>query len=208
MTEPASYDPATLDFYAREAPVYAAAGRTVASRWLGAVLEHLPAGARILDLGCGCGHEAAAMLASGFDVEPTDGSAAMAAEAERLLGRPVRVMRFDQLSESAAYDAVWANASLLHVPCAALADVLARVLRALKPGGVHFASYKGGGVAGRDGLGRYYNYPDRAALLDAYTRSGSWEILSVEERAGSGYDGVTTPWIRVTMRRPDGKPHK
>lgn len=197
-----THDQATLDFYAREASVYAPSGKGQSSQWLGGFMRDLPAGARVLELGCGGGRDAAAMIAQGFDVVPTDGSPEMAAEAQALLNRPVRVMRFDELSERNAYDAVWANASLLHVPREALSDVLARVLRALKPGGICFASYKAGGTAGRDALGRYFNYPDSDALMDMYRRSGPWEVLSVVEGIGSGYEGGQVPWIAMTTRRP------
>lgn len=126
----------------------------------------------------------------------------MAAKAQERLGRPVKVMRFDELSDVSAYDGVWANASLLHVPRAALAGVLALILQALKPGGIFFASFKAGGVAGRDRLGRYYNYPDRTALTEIYAQSGRWDMLSVKEYVGGGYDGVSGPWIAVTAQRP------
>jgi hypothetical protein len=56
------------------------------------------------------------MLQRGFDVHPTDGVPEMARKAEIRLGRRVRVMRFDELDSSEEYDAVWASASLLHVP--------------------------------------------------------------------------------------------
>ncbi|RYY36035.1 MAG: class I SAM-dependent methyltransferase, partial [Sphingomonadales bacterium] len=157
-----------------------------------------------LEFGCGGGRDAEALLANGFQVEPTDGSAEMAAKAAERLGRPVRVMRFDELSEVAAYDGIWANASLLHVPREALGTVLALVFRALKPGGLHWASYKAGGAAGRDGLGRYYNYLDRAALIQTYSSAGPWEIVSIADDAGAGYDGVHNPWLAITARRPLG----
>lgn len=195
-------DPATLAFYAKEAPVYVASGKVGISRWLEGFMQMLPAGARILELGCGGGRDAEALLAHGFDVVPTDGAPAMAATAEQRLGRPVRVLRFDELSDIEAYDAVWANASLLHVPRAGLDPVLARIWRALKPGGVHFASYKAGGVAGRDRLGRYFNYPDRQVLTEAYERSGAWAVESVVDYVGAGYEGGQGPWIAITVRKP------
>lgn len=197
-----AYDQATLNFYADEAPVYVASGKGGVSRWLDDFALALPAGARILELGCGGGRHAEALLARGFDVEATDGTLAMAAKAAERLGRPVRVMRFDELSEVSGYDGVWANASLLHVPYPALADVLALILRALKPGGLHFANYKAGGTAGRDSLGRYFNYPDEAALLTAYARSGRWDVLSVRGYVGGGYEGGQGPWLAITTRRP------
>jgi hypothetical protein len=37
-----------------------------------------------------------------------------------------------------------------------LPEILALVFKALKPGGLHFASYKGGGAERRDRYGRYH----------------------------------------------------
>ena len=62
------------------------------------------------------------------------------------MGRRVRVMRFDELDALEVYDAIWASASLLHIPRSSLPEILALVFEALKPGGLHFASYKGGGA--------------------------------------------------------------
>ncbi len=196
------HDQATFDFYAREASAYVGTGQDTASRWLHGFAQLLPKGASILELGCGGGRDAEALLKLGFDVHPTDGSPQMADLARTRLGRPVKVMRFDELDEAGRYDAVWANASLLHVPRPALADVLARVFAALKPGGLHFASYKAGTAAGRDGLGRYFNYPDRDLLTQAYTRSAPWTILEISDHVAGGYEGAQWPWLAVTARRP------
>jgi SAM-dependent methyltransferase len=195
-------DQATLDFYSKEAPKYVASGAGGVGRWLEPFMKTLPPGARILELGCGGGRDAEAMLANGFEVEPTDGSIEIAAKAEERLGRKVRVMRFDELNAIDLYDAVWANASLLHVPRLALPSILRLVFRALKSGGLHFANYKAGGVAGRDKFGRYFNYLDRDSLLQAYSNSGDWEILSVHEYVGGGYDNLQGPWLAISARRP------
>ncbi len=114
----------------------------------------------------------------------------------------VRVMRFDELDAVEAYDAVWANASLLHVPRNALPKVLALVFKALKPGGLHFASYKGGEAEGRDGYGRYFNYLSREDVTEAYRASGPWTVVSVTAYIGGGYDGRQGPWIAITVQKP------
>ena len=67
---------------------------------------------------------------------PTDGSPEMAAVASRHLGRTVETLLFHDLDAVEAYDGVWANACLLHVPRPELADILARIWRALKPAGI------------------------------------------------------------------------
>ena len=140
------------------------------------------------------------MLTRGFDVTSTDGSPEMANQAERLLGRTVAVLPFDQLAEHSVYDGVWANACLLHVPRPELAPVLARVHRALKPGGVFYASFKAGAAEGRDRFQRYYNYPSRAWLMSQYAPL-DWLRVEIDESSGGGYDGETTAWLHVTAIR-------
>jgi SAM-dependent methyltransferase len=196
------YDARTLAFYASEAPVYTASGKSGVSRHLDGFLERLPAGADILELGCGGGRDAAHMVARGFAVDPTDGVAEIAAKAEAQIGRPVRVMRFGELDAAGRYDAVWASASLLHVPRRDLPDVIARIHRALRPGGLHFASFKGGGAEGRDRFGRYFNYLSREELESIYREAAIWDLLDVSGGIGGGYDGAQGPWVQITLRRP------
>lgn len=199
-----AYDPQTLAFYDREAAAYAASQQQHRSPGLDDFLHRLAPGATILELGCGGGQDAKRMIAAGFGVVATDGSARLAARAERFLGRPVRVMRFDELDDCAIFDGVWASASLLHVPDGALAGVLRRIWRALKPGGVFFASFKAGDGDGgeRDTLGRYNNLISRNALVDAYGRAGAWMALTIQEVPGGGYDGVPRLWLGCISVKP------
>ncbi|WP_375688664.1 class I SAM-dependent methyltransferase [Pseudooceanicola sp. LIPI14-2-Ac024] len=197
-----AHDDDTLRFYADTAETYVSSGKGGVSRHLEDFVAALPPGAKVLELGCGGGRDARAMIAAGHDVDATDGTPEIAAKAEALIGRPVRVLRFEDLDATAAYDAVWANASLLHVPRAALPGVLARVHAALRPGGLHMASFKGGGAEGRDRHGRYFNYLSADEILTAYRQSGAWEVEWLREHVGGGYDpGVLGPWIAVLLRR-------
>jgi SAM-dependent methyltransferase len=190
-----AYDEATLGFYDREAETYADHRLPRREGPLDEFLNRLRPGASILELGCGAGQDAEVMLAAGFDVIPTDGSPGLAAQAEKRLGRPVRVMRFEALEAVESYDAVWANACLLHVPEDALSAVLSRAWRALRPGGLIFASYKAGAGGDRDTLGRYYNFVSPGSLETAYRQAGDWSDLAIDERPGGGYDGVERTWL-------------
>jgi SAM-dependent methyltransferase len=203
MTEP--FDPETLAFYAREAVDYAVRRPLAGDHQLQPFLARLPAGARILELGAGAGRDAERMIAQGFDLDPTDGVPELAAQGEARIGRPIRIMRFHELEAEASYDGVWANSSLLHAPLPELPGILARVHRALKPGGWHFASYKAadgehrGG--GRDFLGRYYNYPSETQLAAAYAAAGPWAELAVDPYEDGTYGGGLIPWLAVTARK-------
>ena len=197
-----AYDDATLSFYDDFAPTFVASGVGGTSRHLAGFLDVLGAGSRILELGCGAGRDAQAMMAAGHHVDPTDGSSSIARKAEALLQIPVRVMRFEQLDAVNEYDAVWANASLLHVPRPELPSILSRVCRTLKPGGLHHATYKAGGLEGRDSHGRYFNYMNRDELIEAYTSSDRWNIVSVSDFTGGGFDrGAQGPWVAIMAKR-------
>ena len=184
-------DDATLRFYADNAATYAQHRTGPSGAVLDTFLAALPTGARILELGCGNGMDARYMLAEGFDVDATDGTPELVAEARKLVGDRARVLRFEELDSVAEYDGVWACASLLHVPAATLPDILARVHRALRPGGIFVASFKAGSGEGRDGMGRYYNYPTSEALGAAYCAAG-WTELTLETNMGSGFDALPT----------------
>lgn len=109
------------------------------------------------------------------------------------------VLPFDQISVVEAYDGVWANACLLHVPRDQFPDVLRRIHQALRPDGLFYASYKAGTAEGIDQFGRYYNYPDKARLADAY--GSGWSSLDIATQEGGGYDGKPTAWLHVLARR-------
>jgi SAM-dependent methyltransferase len=189
-------DAATLAFYAAEAPAYATRSRVADHERLDAFLAMLPAGAAILELGCGCGRDSEAMRAKGFEVTPTDGSPQLAREAEIRLGAPVNVLLFGDLDERDRYDGVWARACLLHVPRNDLAGIIERVRLTLRAGGVFYASFKAGAREGRDRFGRYYNYPTPAVLRLAYGSAG-WASVKIEHGLGGGYDRVETEWLHV-----------
>lgn len=204
ITQPATFDARTLQFYSEEAPTYVAGGQGGQSRYLPSFLKLLPPTSRILELGCGGGVDAKFMLDQGFEVDPSDGTPEIARKAEEVIGLPVRVMRFEELDSVDAYDAVWANASLLHVPRAGLANVFRRIFTALRPGGYHFANFKAGGTEGRDRSGRYFNYLTLPEVVAAYSGSAPWEVAAAEEYIGGGYEGGRGPWVAITVRKPVG----
>jgi SAM-dependent methyltransferase len=126
-----------------------------------------PAPWRILDLGCGPGRDLKTFKALGHHAVGVDGSAEFVAMARAYSGCEVLHQNFLHLDlEHEAYDGVFANASLFHVPKAALRDVLQRLHAALKPGGALFSSNpRGHNEEGWNGE-RYGSYHD----LDSWRR--------------------------------------
>jgi SAM-dependent methyltransferase len=194
-------DDDTLRFYRHNAEAYAQREITSRQARLTRFLARLPPGAAILELGCGAGGDSAEMLAMRFDVYPTDGSPEMAEVASRRLGRPVKTLLFQDLDKVDAYHGVWANACLLHVPRAELAQVLTLIRRALKRGGSFYASYKAGDGDGRDTLNRYYNYPTADWLRATYAEAGDWSELSIETGEVRGFDDKMAKMLFVLARK-------
>ena len=118
-------------------------------------LAYLPAGAAILDAGCGSGRDSLCFMKKGYDVTMLDASEEMCQCAEELTGCRALCMRFDELDAADRFDGIWACASLLHVSEKELENVLAIFHRALKRDGVLYASWKYGEAERMDG-GRFY----------------------------------------------------
>lgn len=107
-------------------------------------LEHVPNQGRILDAGCGVGRDSRFFLSRGYEVLPFDGSLEMVKLTSNLLGKDALHMLFQDMHFSSEFDAVWANASLLHVPYENLREVLEGFHKALLPSGILYASFKYG----------------------------------------------------------------
>jgi SAM-dependent methyltransferase len=109
-----------------------------------AFLDRLRPGQRLLEVGAGPGHDSVFFRDNGLRVTATDLSGEMVAFC-RAKGLDAHVMDFLQLDfEPESFDAVWAALCLLHVPNSELPQVLARIHRLMKPGGLFFISVYGG----------------------------------------------------------------
>jgi SAM-dependent methyltransferase len=104
-----------------------------------------PPGARLLELGCGSGRDAAFMLANGFDVIASDAVQEMidaaAACHPALAGRLCRIcLPLDLTPSLGTFDGVYAVATLMHLTRPAIQDVFSGIRRVLVPGGRLFFS--------------------------------------------------------------------
>lgn len=194
-------DAETLAVYARRAQDYADRfSGSAASPHLMAFMATLPPAARVLDLGCGPGRAARAMLDAGFEVDAWDASPAFARVAREANGVEVTIATFDDLSAEATYDGVYANFSLLHAPKAEMPGHLARIAGALKPGGVFHIGTKMGTGEKRDSIGRFYAYyseEELTGLLDAAGFTVTYRKTGEEP----GLDGTVAPWIILHARK-------
>lgn len=190
----------TAQFYEQHAKEYA--DRTLAadmSPLRARFLARLPAGARILDAGCGSGRDLRAFISSGYQALGIDSSSALVRIASAYSGAPCMVGRLEEMTFSHCFDGVWACASLLHLPKTSLPGALERIHAALVPGGILFASVQKGAGTSIALDGRYYAYyqlPEFKELLALarFVVEDAWE----NEDALRG--PTQPPWLNVLAR--------
>lgn len=192
-----SADEETLGVYATRADDYAKLiQRDRSEPILDSFIAGLRPGARVLDLGCGPGGAAATMRDAGLAVDAMDASAEMVALARETYDLDVRCASFDALDEQGVYDGIWASFSLLHAPKAEMPDHLARIHRALVPGGKFGLGLKSGTGEARDRLGRFYAYYTQGELEDLLPTAG-FTITTTRTGESVGLEGSLSRWIWI-----------
>ena len=197
-------DTETLAFYDGEAVAYAAYAAGASGKaerdWLARFAARLEPGAPVLDFGCGSGWAAHEFASQGFRVSALDGSAGLAAEARRRYGIDVRVERFEALDDAGLHGGIWASFCLLHDTREAMPGHLARLHRALEPGGWLYLGLKQGAGESRDRLGRRYTYFG-AAEIGSLLRAAGFPAPEIAAEQSTGYDGAKTGILHILARR-------
>lgn len=161
----------TIDYYNKHAEEFTASTFEVDMESLyQPFLAELPEGARILDVGCGSGRDTLAFKKKGYQVDSIDYSKELVKKASRLTGIPIKLKSFYEVDDYEAYDGIWACASLLHCERSRLAEVIGKLISALKPGGMLYMSFKYG-TTERENDGRIFTDLDEAqanALLEPF----------------------------------------
>ena len=141
-------------------------------------IKHLAIGSHILDLGCGSGRDSLLFLNRGFIITALDGSKELCNSASKLIGQDVICKTFDEINYEEEFDGVWACASLLHVPSTEMKSVIGRVIKALKPWGVFYASFKYGEFEG-DRKGRFYTDLTEDAFVKLICKFNEVQIVEL-----------------------------
>ena len=193
----------TLDHYERNAQAFLEGTRDHdVSQNVAALLDAIegPPPFRILDLGCGPGRDLRTFKALGHEPVGVDGSARFVEMAREWSGCTVWQQDFVALSlPPASFDGIFANASLFHVPSAALPAVLAQLHAALKPRGVLFSSNpRGHNEEGWNGprYGCYYDFESWSAVV---TAAGFDPVTHYYRPAG--LPRAQQPWLASVWRK-------
>ncbi len=176
-------------------------------RYAALLLDHLPAGAVALDLGCGAGVPTTRALAKRFAVTGVDLSARQIERARR----NVPGATFAQADMSAlefppgSFDGVAAFYSIIHVPRAEHGALLQRIAAWLRPGGLLVATLGASSTASGyepDWLGApmYWSHFDGPTNRRLVAAAGL-EIVSARDEL-EDEDGAPVSFCWVVARKP------
>ncbi len=167
-----------------------------------ALLQHMEGAApfTILDFGCGPGRDLKAFSALGHTAVGLEGAVRFAEMARAYSGCDVWHQDFLALNlPTEHFDGVFANASLFHVPSAALPRVLRQLHATLKPRGVLFSSNpRGNNEEGFNGE-RYGVYHDITAWRAYVVAAGFTELMHYYRPPGLPID--QQPWLASVWRK-------
>ncbi|SDS44399.1 NUDIX domain-containing protein [Microlunatus soli] len=168
--------------------------------FLDRLISLLPQG-KLLELGSGPGWDADYLQDQGLQVQRSDATPAFV-EMMRSAGAAAELIdvRTDDLG--GPWDAVLANAVLLHLSRDEFATATGRIRDAVRPGGLFAFTLKEGDgeswSAAKLDLPRWFVYWREPELRSVLQRQG-WQIESLEHRAGRRED-----WIQVIARSGPG----
>lgn len=166
------------------------------------LLDHLPSGAPVLELGCGAGVPTTRLLAQRFAVTGVDISSSQLALARREVPDATYI-HADMASLSfppQCFAGVAAFFSLIHVPREEHAALLARIAGWLRPGGLLVATMGARDTPGEvedDWLGApmYFSHWDAATNRRLVEEAGLRILRATEETADEDGAPVTFLWV-------------
>ena len=165
---------------------------------LDAVVARLRPGSHVLEVGTGPGREAAYLEERGLHVDRTDATAAFV-ERLRANGHDARLLDVRDGNLGGPYDAVLANAVLLHLDRAQARLAVEACRRAVRPGGLFALTLKDGdGESWSDaklGAPRWFVYW-RQETLRAQLSDAGWRVLDLRQ-----VPGRIEPWLHALCER-------
>ena len=183
----------------------------VRPRYLSILLEQVPRGARVLDLGCGGGGPTTAQIAERFDHTGVDLSKRQISLSRQRL--PHATFIHADMTQvdfpPASFDAVTSFYAFIHLPAGALPSLIDRIATWLRPNALLVATMAGGAGTGEVepnflGVPMYFSgYPLRENRR--FLQEAGLEIVSLqpEQILENNYP---TRFLWTVARKPTGRP--
>ena len=192
----------TIDYYNKHTEEFTASTFEVDMESLyKPFLAELQEGAKILDVGCGSGGDTLAFKNKGYQVDAIDYSEELVKKATRLTSIPIKLQSFYEIDADEAYGGIWACASLLHCERNRLPEVLEKMLRALRPKGVIYMSFKHGDLD-REKDGRHFTDLNEHQAEELLSQFKNISLIQQWITIDKSPDR-TEEWLNILLKKHD-----
>lgn len=191
----------TLEYYEKNAAAFIKSTIDVNVSELYRPFEELIIpGCKILDLGCGSGRDSKYFVEKGYEVVAVDPSLAMCIHTRSLVNIPVYEIKAEEMQFSNEFNAVWACASLLHIPRDKQKDVLYRIMTALRDEGILYASWKYG-TQDRTSDGKRYVDMNELFFNEVIKEVPEMHIVKMWTTRDVRNEYSTQKWLNILFRK-------
>lgn len=165
-------------------------------------------GAKIIEIGCGSGRDAARALAYGYDVIALDGSKNLLAEAARLHPELTKRLLHSKLPDKLAFAnnsfaGFFSVACLMHFALPETMQILQEICRVVIPGGNGLVSLptcrSDINTDGLDQHGRVFNVMPGNDWLKTFNECGFSAVAGPEEADSMGREGIN--WVTFFLTK-------
>lgn len=196
----------SIDYYERYGDVYYENTVNLSmEEILDQFLALLPENAEVLDMGCGSGRDSIYMEDNGCFVTLMDGSERMCRLAEIHTGKEVLHMTFEEMDFEEVFDGIWGCASLLHVEEKDMDRIMGKVMKALKPGGILYLSFRYGETQGFLGQRYFHDYTQESAYEMLQRQKGLCPLQLWTTKDVRGGRKKNQEWVNILARKVDEK---
>lgn len=203
----------TLDYYNKNAEEYVLKSHNLPiQESLDNFLKDISPNSHILEIGTGSGRDAIYFSNKGYRVTTIEPSISLTEKAQELINkeslRPGLVQIFttdwQNFQSSEKYDAIYAMASLLHLPKSEIKQAFEKCIDCLSDGGKLFISLKSGQGESIDPLGREFSYYEKDELKSLFKDISSVNSLVIDFDGKKDLLGrVNTQWINIDYVKPN-----
>ena len=190
----------TIEYYNTNATEYAASTvHANVSALYDHFLPYLAPDASILDLGCGSGRDSKFFIDAGYHVTAVDGSQELCLLASEYINQPVRHLLFADLDYHEQFDAVWACASLLHVPKMEIHGIFQKISIALKNHGILYLSFKYGNSERDSGERLFSDYTE--SDIPWLVENTDFSVIEFWQSLDVRSNRTTEKWLNIIFRK-------
>ena len=183
------FDQKTIDFYNLQSFEYSSwSSKHRKDDILIKFISMLPEKSKILDLGCGAGHDSLYFVSKEFSVTALDASQKIL---ETIPKHPnIEIINSDFISfkNKKNFSGIWSSFSLQHIKKIYLLSTVQFLEKHLLQQGIFYIGIHEGNKELRDSLGRYYCYYKEVEILDYLNKAG-FKLINFSRDKSKSYDG-------------------